>query len=199
MAAVEEIERRAAGVLADVPAWMWDGERLPVPVQEIAESCFNLLVRDSEDMAAAPEAPPIAAGQSLSGLFLPIEREIWVNAAETRQWPPRRRFTIGHELGHCVLHGSEQRSLFCRHGQIDAAASAAEAAAPGPAAGADARPPLDPIEEEANFFAAALLMPAELIERHYREIGSVADRFERMCAIFGSSQRAMQKRLRQVI
>lgn len=51
-------------------------------------------------MGTAPGAPALAHGQSLSGLLLPVRGEIWVNAEEARQWPPRRRFTIGHELGH---------------------------------------------------------------------------------------------------
>lgn len=192
----EEIERRAAAALSEVPEWIWDGESLPIPVETIAESCFDLLIRDVERMDAAPDCPPLDAGQSLSGLFLPREREIWVNAAEGRQWPPRRRFTIGHELGHCVLHQDRQRSLFCRHGSVDPEGQAASSRDADPAS---SRPPLDPIEEEANFFAAALLMPAALIERHYRAIGSRGDRFTILCERFGASNRAMQKRLRQVI
>ena len=42
---------------------------------------------------------PLPPDAGLSGLLLPAAGEIWVNAAEAREWPPRRRFTIGHELG----------------------------------------------------------------------------------------------------
>ncbi len=193
----EEIERRAGDVLADVPAWIWNGETLPVPIDAIADSCFDLLVRDIEPeaMLAAPNCPPLDSDHGLSGLFLTREREIWVNADEARQWPPRRRFTIGHELGHCVLHQDIQRTLFCRHGQIEGGEQVPGTPTPVPAE----RPPLDLIEEEANYFAAAMLMPATLIEHHYHWIGGAPDRFQRMCELFGSSGAAMSRRLRQVI
>ena len=50
----EEIERRAEEVLSRVPSWHWDGERLPVPVEDIADSCCGLLVRDVDDLTRAP-------------------------------------------------------------------------------------------------------------------------------------------------
>ena len=54
---MEEIERRAEEVLAGVPSWVWDGERLPVPVEDIVDTQYGLLVRDVEDLSAAPGAP----------------------------------------------------------------------------------------------------------------------------------------------
>lgn len=187
---VERIEERAEELLDRVPGWLWDGERIPVPVEDIADSCCGLLVRDVEEMEAAPGCPPLGEGQALSGLLLPTRGEIWVNAAEAREWPTRRRFTIGHELGHWFLHQDAQTSLFCRHGAVDAPDG--EAAKPAAAE----RPPLDPIEEEANYFAAALLMPARLIRREYAR----PDRtFESMCESFRSSGAAMGRRLHQVI
>jgi hypothetical protein len=178
---VEEVEERATELLAGVPDWIWDGERCPVPVEDIVDSHVGLLVCDVEDMASAPGCPPVGEGQSISGLLLASRGEIWVNAEEARQWPPRRRFTIGHELGHWVLHQQGQTTIFCRHGQIEESD--------------EDRPPLDPIEEEANQFAAALLMPAKLLRREYER-----DRdFDRLCAVFGSSRAAMGRRLHQVI
>jgi len=180
---VEAIEARAEELLARVPGWIWDGERLPVPVEDIADSCCGLLVRDVEEMKGAPGCPPVGEGQSISGLLLPSRGEIWVNGAEAREWPARRRFTIGHELGHWTLHQGAQTALFCRHGSVVEGDEAE-------------RPPLDPIEEEANHFAAALLMPARLVEREYRR----PDRtFGSLCESFGSSGAAMGRRLHQVI
>ncbi len=40
----------------------------------------------------------------ISGLLFPRRREIWVDEREAARAPARRRFTIGHELGHWVLH-----------------------------------------------------------------------------------------------
>lgn len=112
---MRDVEERAERVLAGVPGYVWDGERLPVPIEDIADSGYGLLVRDVEDMGAAPGAPELMPGQELSGLLLPARGEIWVNAGEARRWPPRRRFTIGHELGHWVMHRTAgQQALFCR-------------------------------------------------------------------------------------
>jgi hypothetical protein len=128
---MDHVQERAEQVLADVPAWLWDGERLPVPVEQIADTCFGLLIRDVKDMGAAPGAPELSPGQSLSGLLLPARGEIWVNADEARQWPPRRRFTIGHELGHLVMHATGQQALFCRSTSVD---ETVETVPPPPAA-----------------------------------------------------------------
>ncbi|GIK76329.1 MAG: ImmA/IrrE family metallo-endopeptidase [Acidobacteria bacterium] len=182
---MEGVTRHAEELLAEVPDWIWNHRSLPVPIEDIADSHVGLLVRDVEDMTTAPGCPEVGADGSISGLLLAGDREIWVNAAEAREWPPRRRFTIGHELGHWFLHRDAQRSLFCRHGTVD------------PDGGVTAgRPPLDPIEEEANWFAASLLMPADLVRRHYRRTGGD---FDALCAIFNCSRAAMGRRLHQVI
>jgi IrrE N-terminal-like domain len=177
-----EIEQRAQRVLEGVPPWIWDGETLPVPVADIADSHFGLLIRDVEDLAAAPGAPTLAAGQSFSGLLLPGRGEIWVNATEAREWPPRRRFTIGHELGHWCMHRKDGKGIYCR-----------EAVVSMPDPERPAGPP--PAEAEANLFAAALLMPARLVERHYRRNPD----FSKLCETFEVSGAAMGRRLRAMI
>lgn len=55
---MDVVEERAARVLERVPAWLWDGETLPVPVEDIADSVFGLLVRTS------PTWPPPRARRS---------------------------------------------------------------------------------------------------------------------------------------
>jgi hypothetical protein len=177
---LDVIEAKAEEVLARVPSWLWDGQRLPVPVEDIADTCFGLLVRDVEDMTAAPGAPALEAGQALSGLLLASRGEIWVNAAEAREWPPRRRFTIGHELGHWILHRAGQTSLFCRHAAVEPDTS---------------KPALLVPEDEANRFAAALLMPARLVQREYAR----SREFDRLCRTFDASGAAMGRRLHAVI
>ena len=181
----EEIEQRAEAVLARVPDWIWDGERLPVPIEDIADSCFGLRVRDVADLAAAPGAPALGAGHALSGLLLPNRGEIWVNSEEAREWPPRRRFTIGHELGHWCLHRRGGEGVFCRSSSV---VEDVEADSPP-------TPERPPAEEEANLFAAALLMPARLVREHYEP----GDEFERWCRLFDVSGAAMGRRLHAVI
>ena len=161
---------RAAAVLERLPAYVWDGETLPVPVpvEAIADSVYGLLIRDVtvEELRGAPGAPQVG---DLSGLLLVAPGEIWVNAAEATEWPGRRRFTIGHELGHAELH-APTGPVFCR------AASVSE------------RPDLG-IEEEASLFGSGLMFPPALVRAHHARLGSVAA----MCELFGASRVAMSR------
>ena len=111
-----------------------------------------------------------------------------MNAAEAREWPPRRRFTIGHELGHWVMHRQPgQQSLFCRHGSVD------------PEQETDLPPERLSVEQEANVFAAALTMPAHLIREHYERLRHEDDCHARMCELFAASGAAMGRRLHAVV
>lgn len=192
MADPADIERVAEALLEALPKRTWDGRRLPIPVDAIADDGFGLLIREVEDMSSAPGAPELDPGQTLSGLLLVDRKEIWVDAEEARQWPGRRRFTIGHELGHWILHRDPDsgahpagESLFCRHASISED---------------DSKPAeLPAIEDEANTFAAALLMPRELMRRHYERLRLGDDCFGQMCQLFGASQIAMGKRLHSAI
>src|SRR5215210_5644007 len=155
---MDPIERRAERLLASVPSWIWDGSQLPVPVETIADTEYGLYVRDVDDLGAAPGAPQLEPFQSLSGLLLVGRREIWVNRSEGRQWPGRRRFTIGHELGHWVLHRTGLNSVFCRSSSLAAAERGDRPSA------------LPQIETDAHAFAAALLMPADLVRDAYEQL-----------------------------
>jgi hypothetical protein len=179
----EQAEQRAERVLAKVPSWIWDGETLPVPVEDVADSVFGLCIREAPDLRAVPGAPDLPPSQSLSGLLLPRLGEIWVNAAEAREWPGRRRFTVGHELGHWCMHRSGAGAIWCRSTSVSE----------------DDRGAFPPEEAEANFFAAALLMPARLVRREYRRLRGREDRFEQLCSAFGASGAAMGRRLRAVV
>jgi hypothetical protein len=186
---MEEIERLAEAFLDRIPVYVWDGATLPVPIEEIADSYAGLLVRDVEDLSRAPGAPPLGAGQALSGLLLPDAGEIWVNAGEARQWPARRRFTIAHELGHWELHRHASDAVFCRAASIDAADPETDPAVP-------AAPSLPLTEDEANAFGAAVLMPARLLRARY---GDPDRDFTSLCRAFGASGAAMGRRLHAVI
>jgi hypothetical protein len=175
----DRAREQAERILAGVPAWLWDGERLPVPVEDIVDSCFGLHVREVEDMRSAPGAPSVGDGQQLSGLLLPARGEIWVNADEAKRWPPRRRFTIGHELGHWVMHRTGQESLFCRRTTVQ-----------------ESRPVVADIEEEASQFAAELLMPRWLL---VREHAACKGDLDALCTRFSSSRAAMERRVAHVL
>jgi Zn-dependent peptidase ImmA (M78 family) len=84
----------------------------------------------------------------------------------------RERFSIAHELGHYVLH-----SLF---GQKKIRA---------------ARYGSDPIEWEANWFAAAFLMPEELFLRKISEYSNK----EIVASFFGVTVPAIDVRIRSIV
>ena len=102
---------------------VFGGDELPVPVESIAEDLLGLAVEARE--------------LDVSGMLLPAERRILVNAAEPET---RRRFTIAHELGHwiCQCLGADQpKPVYCRAEEI----------------GVD--PEAKALEREANIFAPA--------------------------------------------
>ena len=195
----EGLEDAAEALLAELPEWIWDGESLPVPIEEIADTHVGLLVRDIEDLTTAPGCPKLSPDQALSGLLLASKGEIWVNASEGKQWPPRRRFTIAHELGHWRLHReSGQQPLFCRKTSIEEGETEGKPspAKPGLRSKSGKFPPM---EDEANRFAAALLMPRHLMRKHYERLKHRSDCHPAMCKLFGASQIAMGKRMHTAI
>lgn len=193
---VDRIEGEAERILTRVPAYVWDGESLPVPVDDIVADVFGLLVRLVEDLSTAPGCEDIPPDQ-LSGLLLTGPGEIWVNSREAEQWDGRRRFTIGHELGHYVMHQSRETKIFCRSikegagGVQDLTNGSAPDSEFDPepriAGGARSVPEL-----EANAFAAALMMPRHLIVAQYGESGG---NFDSMRQAFHASEKAMRYRI----
>jgi Zn-dependent peptidase ImmA (M78 family) len=137
------------------------GTEPPVPVEAIAEDLLGLDVRETE-------------GIEVSGMLLPPERQIWLNASEVA---PRRRFTLAHELGHWVCQHLEGRTapLYCRAADVQAEPSAADRA----------------LEREANVFAAELLMPEPLVRAAWERRPSV----DELAPRFGVSTTAMHWRL----
>ena len=73
--------------------------------------------------------------------------------------------------------------MFCRSGSIEPDA-------------VGTREPLPPAEDEANVFAAAVLMPARLVQEQY--VPCKRD-FFRLCNVFGTSGAAIGWRLHAVI
>ena len=142
----------AAAALLD-KAGLTDLAELPIDVDHLAEEIDGLDVQEHADLTRAAERPSCPPGTTLSGLLLPAEKRVWVNAVEARRSAGRRRFTIAHELGHWQLH--------CRRRWTPTRGSAAR----DEVGATDARGarPRRRIEREANRFAAALLMPEPLV------------------------------------
>jgi hypothetical protein len=185
-------EAAAEEQLKTVPDWMWDGENLPVPVETIADSHFGLLVREEADLAALAG---LSGGAHVSGLLFPLEREIWVDAGEAVRAPVRRRFTIGHELGHWVLHcdlgavAAVGGVVHCREETLREEGAVQVDASGSHLTGLDAYPLP---ELDANQVAAATLMPRGLVEKEHAQVGGDVKKLARA---FGVSTMAMERRL----
>lgn len=195
-----------------MPDWLWDGASLPVPIEDIVDSHYGLRVREGDDLA---ELAGIEGGGTVSGLLLPDAKEIWVDAREAEHVPPRRRFTIGHELGHWVLDcglGSRWTGgvVHCRSSQVREQAAAPDppedSGTAGGASGTATADPGSPAESEharalaeypppeldANQFAAAVLMPRDLVMAEYERVRGDE---RKLCERFRVSRLAMQRRL----
>src|SRR5437016_1960286 len=120
-----------AGVLRRRYQERFGGAEFPVPVEAIAEDLLGLRVEETADL-------------EISGMLLPSERRVVLNAAES---PHRRRFTLAHELGHwiCQCLDGAAAPVYCREQDV----------------GFD--PVAKALEREANVFAAELLMPEEAV------------------------------------
>ena len=125
----------------------------------------------------------VPLGESVSGVLVVSEKggRIGVNSEQPEV---RQRFTIAHELGHFVLHRGESE-LF-----IDRTFRAFR--------NQDSATGKDRAEIQANQFAAALLMPEELLKR---EVGddmidlAEADLINTLAERFGVSSQSMTFRL----
>jgi len=112
-----------------------------------------------------------------------------VNAEEARRWPSRRRFTIGHELGHWVMHRRPgQQSLFCRPRRNRRGGPERLCGGSG----------LDG-EGKRTSLPPALTMPADRIREHYERLKREDDCHALMCKLFSASGAAMGRRLHAVI
>ena len=118
-------------------------ETIPVPIERIARS-----------RGIRVEYAPL--DDELSGLAH-IRDDVPIIGVNSLHAPNRQRFTLAHELAHILLHRDElERAVHVDRGSLRRDALSAEG--------------VDPIEIEANAFAAELLMPARLLilelERH---------------------------------
>jgi Zn-dependent peptidase ImmA (M78 family) len=139
----------------------------PVNVEAMARD-LGLVVRLDEtmDRDTAGKIVKEATGS-------PAGYAVYINASDI---PPRRRFTLAHELGHYVLH----RDLV-GDGLIDSAMYRSKLG--------------DIYERQANRFAADILMPAALVRGLYRG-GTTA--LAPLATMLGVSEAAVRIRLQEL-
>lgn len=169
---ISRIESRATAMLKKQDVY-----KLPVDVERLAE-CLGIMLesRELED--------------EFSGFFI-NRKSNSVIVINRRHSKVRQRFTIAHEIGHYALHRNRSKakktvfidSLYFRSNDSSAYKA-------------------DPVEEqEANIFAAELLMPRELIHKYIKS--NELDLFEKDSLIkladeFNVSQQAMEYRLKNL-
>lgn len=185
------IEEEVREIVACVPDWVWDGRSLPVPIDLIARELYGLRVRvvGVEAMREAIGEDP-AGHFGLSGLLLSGEGEIWVSQDELGyHWgESRHRFTVGHELGHFVMHQSKRPRIFCR--EVESGSSSDQVP--------DENDPVPrPVPEaEANTFSAAMLMPADAVRQ--RLDAEPADPVADLIAHFGVNRKPASRRVESI-
>ena len=144
----------------------------PIPVSQIAKAKGARIYVDSLE-------------GDLSG-FLFRDASHSVIGVNTSHAPARQNFTIAHELGHLLLHDQEQLHVdheFRVRLRNDVSSQGTDEA-----------------EQEANFFAASLLMPREFIERDLvnEEYVDLLDEgfIHRLAQKYGVSAQALAIRLK---
>jgi hypothetical protein len=158
----ETIERGALGLLGGYARQFSVTIAPPIPVDGILESHLGFDLR-LEDLPVVVEKP-----DALGAIWV-YKRKVGVDQTLDPTLYPARlgryRFTIGHETGHWVLH---RRPLLARAYQTSLFGEDEEPAAVCRAGGG-----ADPLEWQANQFAAYLLMPTHLVLAAWeRERGS---------------------------
>lgn len=110
---------------------------------------------------------------TISGAYDKDQKTIYIAKDDSYT---RKSFTIAHELGHFILHKNKEREFFYRQDI--------------------ARIPEETREEdkEANWFAAALLMPENLIKKYWNLTKNV----DKLAVIFGTSPIAVYYRLKNL-
>src|SRR6266849_3673955 len=116
---------------------------LPIPVENVACVLLRLSLSEPE------EIPSERPGFQVAGLLNRTERRIVLAQKPPLEW---RRFTLAHEIGHYILH---PQLVLHRDRSLNGGERSNGATRPA-------------IEQEADLFAARLLMPQRLLVEAFR-------------------------------
>lgn len=142
----------------------------PVPLEQIAHHIGATILYEPFD-------------GDLSGMVLKKKGRIVIGINSTHH-PNRQRFSIAHEIGHVVLHKSDQVHIdkqFLVKMRDDISSQA-----------------IDPEEIEANTFAAALLMPEAMLKNDLADSEMDCENelgIKELAGKYGVSRKAMTFRL----
>ena len=113
--------------------------------------------------------------KGVSGFFDPKEKTIYVNGDDV---PRRQMFTVAHELGHFLLeHDPKEYGVLLRFPEVN---------------GKDAS------EQEANCFAANLLVPELMLRDVMKKYSLTKEHLSTLAKLFGVSKAVMRYRLERM-
>ena len=169
-------KRDMAGAKAAIKVshWIepWGDARFPVDVDFLARGCHSMYERD-DPITEIHGAP----WKGIDGFLQrnPDNAKEWWITYSTNVSPERRLFTKAHELGHYILHSSEQHYEFrC-----------------GPDAIIEKDTGEPNIEAQANQFASYLLMPANHVRPRIEKTQVTLDLISELAGFYGVSLEAM--------
>ena len=109
-----------------------------------------------------------------SGFLHKATKTIYINNDDPLT---RQAFTVAHELGHYVLnHEDKETKILWRN----------------------THEPQGPLEQEANKFAAYLLVPPKFLEKIMHDFGLTKNDVNLLARMFGVSQEMMKNRLKWI-
>jgi Zn-dependent peptidase ImmA (M78 family) len=165
----ERIEHSALGIIADYQDMIGHTMRTPIPVEDIIERYLkvNLSFEDLEEKLGMED---VLGATFVKPRLICINEKLLENNSEGRL-----RFTCAHEVGHWVLHrqfinvaaksGPQKNDIICR-----------------------IKNSRHPIEWQADYFAACLLMPEkETINAFCKVCGTEALVVDNVRSSFGST------------
>jgi Zn-dependent peptidase ImmA (M78 family) len=103
-------------------------QSLPVPIEEIIEFQLGFHIIPT---------PGLMRKAGVDAVTLQDLNRIHIDSKQLSEYANRSRFTLAHEIGHCLLHRGLSKDIIRR----------------------------DLLEVQANAFAAALLMPERLVKK----------------------------------
>jgi len=159
---------------------------IPSKINEIETISWDLILDTYSKIPVIPPIDLIKISDNLSldikfgnfaepgidGAFIRGKKTIYVNKNASYQ---RQSFTIAHEIGHFLLHDDKQQETFYRKEMIHLDSDKEQ-------------------EQEANWFAASLLIPRELLIEYYGSLSSI----QKVASAFMVSNSASYWRLKNL-
>ncbi|HUU25094.1 MAG TPA: ImmA/IrrE family metallo-endopeptidase [Methyloceanibacter sp.] len=165
----KEIETSAALLLVDFGGLRNGGSiKPPVPIEEVLEKHLRLTL-DFDDLHGKLRIPRDGEEPEVLGALWAESGEVFIDESLDPDEHPERegryRFTLAHEVGHWCLHKdyltspAQQEADLFGHGHAPTVICRASQAK-------------EPIERQADLFAASLLMPEGWVRIIWRELFS---------------------------